>query len=80
MLLIGSTLLELNPLFQAFKSLRMKSAKDVSPMTFATITVIGSMWLYYGITINNIPLIIGNILKLISALAVLVVYVKYKDQ
>ena len=79
-LLIISTVLELNPLFQAIKSVQMKSAKEVSFLTFCSIMVIGSMWLYYGITIRSVPLIVGNTFKLISAFAVLVVYLKYRHQ
>ncbi|MBV9158970.1 MAG: hypothetical protein JO019_00010 [Candidatus Kaiserbacteria bacterium] len=75
-----STVLELNPLFQAVKCMKLKSAKDISPMTFGTILAIGALWLVYGISIHNIPLIVGNTLKLISATAVIIAYIKYRGQ
>ncbi len=78
-ILLCSTILELNPLFQAVKSIRTKSAKDISPLTFATILAIGALWLVYGFSIDSIPVIVGNILKLVSALIVLIVYMKYKE-
>ncbi len=77
-ILIISTLLEFNPLFQAVKSIKSKSVKDLSVYTFLSIVIIGSLWLYYGITINNIPLIIGNSIKLFTALSVVIIYLKYK--
>jgi len=77
-ILIGSTLLEFNPLFQAIKSVKNKSVEDVSIWTFLSIVAIGSLWLYYGILIRNIPLIVGNSIKLFTALAVVIVYLKYR--
>ncbi len=79
MILVVSTLLEFNPLFQAVKSIKTKSVKDVSIWTFLSIVIIGGLWLYYGIMIMSIPLIIGNTIKLFTALAVIVIYVKYKN-
>ena len=78
-ILIFSTLLEFNPLFQAVKSVKSKSVKDVSLYTFLSITIIGSLWLYYGISIKNISLIIGNSIKLFTALSVVFIYFKYKN-
>ena len=78
-ILIISTLLEFNPLFQAVKSVRNKSVKDVSLWTFLSIVVIGTLWLVYGITIHNWPLIIGNVIKLLTALSVVVIYFKYSN-
>lgn len=79
-ILIVSTLLEFNPLFQAFKSIKNKSVKDVSLFTFLSITLIGSLWLYYGITIQNVPLIIGNSIKLFTGFLVVLIYFRYKKR
>ena len=78
-ILVVSTLLEFNPLFQAVKSIRNKSVKDVSLPTFLSILIIGALWLWYGISIQNVPLIIGNTIKLFTALSVVVIYVKYRN-
>jgi len=77
-ILIVSTLLEFNPLFQAVKSVRAKSVKDVSVFTFLSIVIIGTLWLFYGFSIKSIPLIIGNAIKLLTAFAVVVIYFKYR--
>jgi len=79
MMLIASTLLEFNPLFQAIKILRTKQAHDVSVYTFAMIVTIGGMWLAYGIQINSMPLIIGNSIKLFTSLTVVIIYLFYKN-
>jgi len=79
MMLIASTLLEFNPLFQAIKIMRLKQAKDVSLWTYIMILVIGVMWLIYGIKIDSLPLIIGNSIKLFASLAVVFAYMKYKE-
>jgi MtN3 and saliva related transmembrane protein len=78
-ILVASTLLEFNPLFQAVKSVKRKSVKDVSLFTFLSILTIGALWLYYGILIKNVPLIIGNAIKLFTSLSVVVIYLKYKN-
>jgi MtN3 and saliva related transmembrane protein len=77
-ILVTSTVLEFNPLFQAVKSVKTKSVKDVSLLTFLSILIIGSLWLCYGITINSLPLIIGNSIKLFTALSVVVIYFRYR--
>lgn len=77
-LLIVTTLLEFNPLFQTIKSVKNKSMKDVSVMTFLSIFAIGSLWLYYSITIMNIPLLIGNAIKLFSSLSVLSLFIYFR--
>ena len=69
-ILIVSTLLEFNPLFQAVKSVKNKSVKDVSLWTFLSIVTIGTLWLVYGISIHNWPLIIGKAIKLLTAFSV----------
>jgi uncharacterized protein with PQ loop repeat len=79
-ILVLSTLLEFNPLFQAFKSIRTKKVDDISPYTFVSILIIGLLWFWYGFTISSIPLIIGNAIKLLTSLFVLAVYFKYKNR
>lgn len=73
-MLIASTILELNPLFQAKKMLKLKQAKDVSLSTYLMILTIGTMWLLYGIQIQSLPLMIGNGIKLFASLTVVIVY------
>lgn len=78
-LLIVSTLLEFNPLLQTIKIIKFKQAKDVSLWTYVMILTIGIMWLFYGIKIASLPLIIGNAIKLFASFTVVVVYLIYKN-
>ncbi len=78
-MLIASTMLEFNPVFQAIKIVRLKQAKDVSVYTFLMILGIGAMWLVYGIQIQSLPLIIGNSIKLFASLTVIISYSIYKQ-
>ncbi|MDO8240362.1 MAG: SemiSWEET family transporter [Candidatus Moranbacteria bacterium] len=79
-MLIASTMLEFNPLFQAIKIIKTKESKDVSVLTYAAILVIGVMWLVYGIKIGSLPLIIGNSIKLFASLCVVIIYFSYKNK
>ena len=78
-MLIASTLLEFNPLLQSIKIIRLKQARDVSLWTYVIILIIGTMWLFYGIKIDSLPLIMGNAIKLFASLSVVVIYFLYKN-
>lgn len=78
-LLFALTLLEFNPILQAIKIVKLKQAKDVSLWTYLMILAIGSIWLVYGIKIQSLPLCVANAIKLVSSLAVVIVYLMYKQ-
>ena len=77
-LLIVTSILEFNPLFQSIKFIRLKQAKSVSVWTYVMIFSIGILWLIYGFQINSVPLIIGNAIKMFASLSVIVIYFRYK--
>ena len=77
-LVISSTILEFNPLLQTLKSYKAKKVDEVSLGTFLMISTIGTLWLIYGISIHNLPLIIGNVIKLLSAISVVAIILKYQ--
>lgn len=77
-ILITSTLLEFNPILQTIKIIKLKQAADVSLWTYVVILTIGIMWLFYGIKIDSLPLIIGNAIKLFASLTVVIVYLIYR--
>ena len=79
-LAISSTVLEFNPLLQTIKSYRAKKAEEISLGTFIVISLIGTLWLTYGISIHNLPLVIGNIIKLFSAASVVLIVLKYRHK
>lgn len=79
-ILITSTLLELNPLFQTAKIIKLKQSKDVSLWTYLMILFIGTLWFFYGLSIKSLPLIMGNGIKLVCSLSVVVAYLIYKNK
>jgi len=79
-ILIVSTLLEFNPLFQMVKSIRTKNVEGVSLFTFLSITAIGGLWLYYGISIASVPLIVGNSIKLFASFSVVCAYFYFRKR
>ena len=59
---------------QTYKIFKRKSARDVSLVTYLFFTVGIVIWLIYGLSIKNYPIIISNLVFLIGAASVLVAY------
>lgn len=78
MMLITSTVLELNPILQTIKIIKHKEARDVSIWTYVMILAIGVMWLVYSFQIDSLPLIIGNAIKIFASVTVIIAYMKYR--
>ena len=62
---------------QTFKIFHRKSAKDVSLLTYLIFTFGVAIWLIYGISIMDWPLIICNIVAVTGALSVVVGWLFY---
>jgi MtN3 and saliva related transmembrane protein len=45
---------------QTYRIFKRKSAKDISILTYSILSVIGIVWILYGIEIQNFPIIISN--------------------
>ena len=56
---------------QAYKIWKRKSAKDVSGIMWTVYSIGSCIWLIYGITILDKPLVIANAIGAISACTVL---------
>ncbi len=63
---------------QIYKLYKRKSAADISLLMFSTFFVGVTIWLLYGFSINNFPLIIANLIGLIGIAGVLIMYFKYR--
>ncbi len=59
---------------QAFRIIKTKSSKDVSLSTYLIFGIGVAVWLAYGLSIRNYPIIISNIVALIGALSVITVH------
>jgi MtN3 and saliva related transmembrane protein len=62
---------------QIVKIFRTKQAKDLSLITFAVFTIGVSLWLVYGILIEQLPVILANGATLILILIILIAKIKY---
>lgn len=63
---------------QAYKIFKRKSAKDIAPITPILITFGSIVWFFYGLYIDDIPLIVANGIGIISASLVVLGYFFYK--
>jgi MtN3 and saliva related transmembrane protein len=57
---------------QLIKIWKTKSAEDVSRKMFIAVTIGMALWLVYGISLQQLPMIIWNTISLVLALAILV--------
>ncbi len=74
--LVAGTFTTIAFLPQLIKAWTTKSTKDVSLKTFLLFCVGITLWLIYGILINDLPIIAANIVSLILSLGIL--YCKFK--
>lgn len=59
---------------QTYKIFKRKSAKDISLITYTFFGIGTIIWLIYGISISNIPIIISNVVALLGAGSVITAY------
>jgi len=65
---------------QTYKIIKTKSVKGVSIATYILFGAGVSMWLIYGLSIEDFPIIISNIVFLIGAISVIIVYFLNKNK
>ena len=63
---------------QTLKILKRKSCADVSLATYLMLLPGASIWFLYGVSLNNLPLIITNLVGVVSTVSVIMVYYVYK--
>lgn len=63
---------------QAIKTIRTKNTKDISLAMYLIFSVGVSLWLVYGLLINDLPVIIANAITLVFALIILIYKLIYK--
>lgn len=62
---------------QAMKIFRRKSAKDISIITFAILLIGSIVWIFYGIEILNVPIIISNSIGTLGVISVIIGWFMY---
>ncbi len=65
---------------QTYKIIKTKSIKGVSLATYIFFAIGITMWLIYGLSIGDLPIIISNIVFIIGALSVIIVYLLNKNK
>ena len=63
---------------QTYKIIKRKSANDVSLLTYLIFGSGVTVWLIYGISIRDMPIIVSNIVAVIGAASVIISYMVYK--
>lgn len=63
---------------QALKVIRTKHTKDLSLSMYSIFTTGVVLWLLYGITIKDLPMILANSFTLAFALVILFMKIKHK--
>jgi MtN3 and saliva related transmembrane protein len=76
---IAGILMSVGYIPQAVKIVRRKSVKDISLISFLVVFFGVIVWLAYGISISDLPLIITNAIGAITIGIIVLLYVKYRD-
>lgn len=63
---------------QAIKTIKTKHTKDLSLGMYAVLTTGISLWLFYGILIKDLPIILANGITLVFTATILFLIIKYK--
>jgi MtN3 and saliva related transmembrane protein len=64
---------------QVIKTWKMRSAKDLSLSTFSLFFIGVTLWLVYGLILNDLPIILANLFTLIFAGILLFFKLRFKD-
>lgn len=78
--LIAGALTSIAAIPQVVKTIRTKSTRDLSLWQPLLLTVGVSLWILYGFTIRDIPLITMNILPLIANVVLAVAKITAKEE
>ena len=63
---------------QVFKAWKEKSTKDISLAMYLVLTIGLSLWLYYGFSIESLPIILANAITLLLVLSMVFLKLKHK--
>jgi len=75
--IIAAIIVNISFIPQFIKSWKTKKTEDISIMMYLIYTMGILLWLIYGVTIKNIPIIFSNLIGLSLLLSVLYLKIKY---
>ncbi|NJK47852.1 SemiSWEET transporter [Candidatus Gracilibacteria bacterium] len=64
---------------QAIKTWKSKSANDLSWSMLIILSIGIILWLIYGFSVGDIPIILANVVTLILTCVILVMKIRYKN-
>jgi MtN3 and saliva related transmembrane protein len=76
--LVAGALTSLSFLPQLIKIWRSRSAGDISLAMYVIITTGFVLWLWYGIMISSIPVIVANVVTLLISAMILILKIRYR--
>ena len=65
---------------QAYRIFKRKSSEDISIILFSTLAIGITLWLLYGLAIDNYPLIIANAVSLFGTWSVIILTLRYRKK
>lgn len=63
---------------QVVKTWRTRSARDISGLMFAALSVGTVLWIVYGALVRSAPVVLANCVTLVLALAVLAMKLRFR--
>jgi len=75
--LVAAALTTVSFLPQVIKILKTKHTKDISLLMYVSFITGIILWLVYGISLKELPIIIGNGITFILAVIVLILKIRY---
>jgi len=62
---------------QVIKTIRIKETKDISLSMYIILSIGLFLWIFYGVSIDALPIILANTFSLILAVIILILKIKY---
>lgn len=78
--ILAGTLTAISATPQIFKVLRIKEVDHISPFMFMILAAGNAMWCYYGILLEDWPIIITNAFSFSMAIIMLMLKVIYRKK
>jgi len=75
----GSAMAAVN-FIQAYRVFSRKSAGDLSGITWSVYVIGATIWLIYGISIKDYPVIIANAIGVVSTTTTLIGWIMYREK
>ena len=57
---------------QVYKVIQTNSTKDISPLSILLIILCSLLWIWYGILINDFPIIIADVVMILEEFIILI--------